>query len=334
MISGIGRETRRTLTNVSWAGCAILKSSKRCMDRVVARASRLFVLNSTGETPVPLRRMKPACFHSAAFTLIELLVVIAIIAILAAMLLPALSRAKLKATQATCLSNQKQISLALSMYADENNDRIVPPNDGGGFWSGQLIFTAGMSTEIAQRNTERGLTIGNPLSKFAPNPGVFHCPGDVRYRLQIGAMPNVGWAYDSYAKTQNYGGESANDYNGCGETYRKTTAITSPSMTFTMIEHADYRGYNIGTWVVNWNKYVGRFRWDDAVAMFHGNVSTFAFADSHAESHKWRDPEIINAGKKAASGQKPNDDMAQKAATSGPDYEYVHDRYRFGAGWK
>src|SRR2546423_7156598 len=66
-----------------------------------------------------------------AFTLIELLVVIAIIAILAAMLLPVLAKAKEKGSRAQCINNQKQLLLAHLMYLHDNNDRIEPPNCGG-----------------------------------------------------------------------------------------------------------------------------------------------------------------------------------------------------------
>jgi prepilin-type N-terminal cleavage/methylation domain-containing protein/prepilin-type processing-associated H-X9-DG protein len=275
----------------------------------------------------------PRASSPSGFTLIELLVVIAIIGILAALLLPVLARTKLKATEAACLSNEKQIATAFLMYADENNDRIVPFADGGGFWAGHLVYFAGETVDIAQSAAVNGLTAGNPLFRYCPNAGAFHCPGDVRYKLQIGIPPNVGWAFDSYAKTQNVGGESANNYDGAGETYTRMALMLSPSQTFTFLEQADQRGYNIGTWVIQWNVVAGSFGWNDPVAMYHGNVSTCAFADGHAEHHKWSDPIIIQAGNLAASGRDGTALMA-RGPYSGPDWQYVHDHYRFGSGWK
>lgn len=235
-----------------------------------------------GEKPEQSRHPQTASISSTrAFTLIELLVVIAIIAILAAMLLPALAKAKSKAQATYCMNNQRQLVLCWLMYSGDYQEQLVPNNDlTGGGWVDGVMSLSSPSTD----NTNVFKLINSRLGPYTKNIGIYKCPSDqsadkflgprvrsVSMNCYIVGCGNVVNAYD---KPQYL-------------TYKKSSDITRPgpaNLWVFLDERSDsindgFFGQEVGTTMIR-----------DCPGDYHNFACGLAFADGHSEIHKWVDP--------------------------------------------
>lgn len=243
----------------------------------------------------------PAIKLSSAFTLIELLVVIAIIAILAAMLLPALSKAKAKALGIQCLSNNRQLGLAFQMYVGESNDSVPPntPNVGLTWCSGIMDWT---STSSTADNFNKDYLTQSLLGPFLGKTlGVFKCPAD-NYDVPGTSWPRVrSCSMNSYIDSQNYAITSSTftPYSTGYRCYTKISAIAGsapgPGDLFLMVdEHGDCLDDD---WFFT-DMIAGTLHWYNLPASYHNGSSAFTFSDGHSEMHKWRDAQTVQPIKK------------------------------------
>jgi prepilin-type processing-associated H-X9-DG protein len=252
------------------------------------------------------------------FTLIELLVLIAVIALLVALLLPALARAKLKAQSVQCMNNHRRLAFAWRMYTEDNQDVLlfagswpVTSRDPYSWCNGRMDFD-----DANPSNWDPTVDImQSPLWPYCGNSlGIWKCPADRSYVTVNGQrMPRIR----TMAMNAYLGGLSgtaiATGNMAAYTLYRKYSELSQPGLDriFAFIDERE-DAINYGHYLQDMTGALPcipmLYRWLDLPASYHGNAGGLSFADGHSEIHRWRDGRTSrppNEGGEAFDGSIP-----------------------------
>lgn len=271
-----------------------------------------------------------------AFTLVELLVVISIIAMLLAVLIPALSKARNIARCVVCQSSIRQLSMAWTAYATSNSGRLVGgyaavsgtsinPQITSDMWyswveapsnaNGTLVTFNGKDwADAPLEDKDRGIKKGL-LYPYVKTLDVYHCGGDPRLQNNKGKQP----ARRSYSI-----GAGMNAKFNYVKIAKMISQIRTPSRRYVFVEATDARGWNQGCWDIDAKDNGRGLVWNNVVAPWHYNRSNWGFADGHAETQIWKDKRTIKlANEPDYNTQKT---MIGGASKDNPDLLWIFDR--------
>jgi len=273
------------------------------------------------------------------FTLIELLVVIAIIALLMAIIMPALNMAKKQAATTVCMSNTKNLALGWYMYMGDNDGRIMSSEDNGVEQNGNYVGWIGIPRDtksnlfsntqtdpaVTDQDEIRGIKAGL-LYPYVKEPDAYHCPAD-NVRTSLYDKTKVFVSYGVPMCLYGAPNPNSSQYN---TQIRMFDEIKRPATRYVFVESAETRNYNSSHhFVLGAPEYTGGTQWGwwGPIAINHGDSSVLGFCDGHSEIRKWRDPFTIERVDKL---------ITQGVATYGIEYppqDQTLDIAYMAAGW-
>jgi len=212
-------------------------------------------------------------YRRKGFTLIELLVVIAIIALLMAILIPTLNRAREQGKRAACLHNLKQLTLAWIMYADDNGGELPRA------WAGHPGSWVGRPRPDQSEQRKMELIREGLLFPYCPNEQLYRCPTGKR-----------GEAV-TYSIVESMGGEPGSGGTKPDMTFMNRSQITNSVRRFVFVDEGKWPGSP-------WNVFYLKPAWWDTPTIRHSMGTNWSFADGHSEYHKWVDPRTIELARR------------------------------------